>query len=104
MALHTGIEVTTAQFDDSRIFIVPVARSDPATGIAVAGYGIVDGRYATSDEMPGRLMVRGPTGCRYWRPDAQQRLTEAEDICVRHEDGFSGMAGRRSHVRGGSAR
>jgi 2-aminobenzoate-CoA ligase len=63
-------------------------------GEMVPGYDVrvVDDRFADVDaSAPGRLVVRGPTGCRYWRRiEAQRRYVQhgwnvTGDWCVRHE-------------------
>lgn len=63
-------------------------------GETVPGYDVrvVDDRFADVEAgAPGRLVVRGPTGCRYWRRiDAQRRYVQhgwnvTGDWCVRHE-------------------
>jgi 2-aminobenzoate-CoA ligase len=63
-------------------------------GEAVPGYDVrvVDDRFTDVEAgAPGRLIVRGPTGCRYWRRiEAQRRYVQrgwnvTGDWCVRHE-------------------
>jgi 2-aminobenzoate-CoA ligase len=65
-------------------------------GAAVPGYDVrvVDDAFADAAAgVAGRLIVRGPTGCRYWRrPEAQRRYVQrgwnvTGDVCVR-DDGL----------------
>ncbi len=61
-------------------------------GTAVPGYDVRvvdDGFVDAAAGVAGRLIVRGPTGCRYWRrPEAQRRYVQrgwnvTGDVCVR---------------------
>jgi len=74
-------------------------------GDVVPGYDVrvVDDRFADVEPgVPGRLVVRGPTGCRYWRRiDAQRRYVQhgwnvTGDWCLRR-DGLR-FRGRRDNL------
>ena len=81
----------------------PSAPESGTLGHAVPGYDVrvVDqrGRDVPQGET-GRLIARGPTGCRYWRrPEAQRRTvrdgwTTTGDLVCRSDDGALRFAGR----------
>ncbi len=104
---RTGLEILdglgTTELGHIVISSRPGAVRPGCIGTPVAGYEarIVDQQFGSvPDGTPGRLAVRGPTGCRYWRdPEAQRRAvcrgwTLTGDICVRHDDGVFEHRGR----------
>ncbi len=77
--------------------------ADGTLGRAVPGYEVrvVDSAFRNCPAgVEGRLIVRGPTGCRYWRrPAAQRRAVDrgwnvTGDVCVRLDDGRIRFVGR----------
>ena len=98
---RTGLEILdglgTTELCHIFISARPGAVRPGLIGTLVAGYDarIVNEQLA---ELPrgeaGLLVVRGPTGCRYWRDvDAQCRMvrqgwTLTGDVCIQHGDGW----------------
>lgn len=85
----------------------PAAPEAGTLGRPVPGYDVrvmdADGRDVAPGET-GRLIARGPTGCRYWRrPDAQRRTvregwTMTGDLVTCGEDGALRFAGRADNL------